>query len=123
MRYKYKYIFPMNGMTKIRRGLYAVEESYNIVNGQTTNHISYSIEGKSLMHRNMEMTITKNNIETGSTTISQYDTDSLLTSEITSSAMAMRRKTPELGSLILRRNINMTVIFTRAAKRLIIAVY
>lgn len=83
-RYKYKYILPRNGLTLTRRGLYAVEDAYNLVNGQKTNHVSYSIEGENQSKENMKMTVTKNDLEIGSTTISKYNTNSLLTSETTS---------------------------------------
>ena len=77
-RYRYKSIMPINSITKMRCGVYAVEASYDIVDGQIENEKEYTFSNSG-----MNITNTCINASSNEKTVSQYDDDGLLISSKT----------------------------------------
>ena len=77
-RYKYKSMYTYNANTIVRRGIYAVEKSYDIVDGKMENQKEYSFSNEK-----SAMTIKRNNISENTSTIMQYNKNALLREENT----------------------------------------
>ncbi len=70
-RYKYKYIFPKQN--DVVQGVYALEQSYDILDNQTVNRKQYSLSG-----RDKEITITEIDEDASRSSVSKYDIDGYL---------------------------------------------
>lgn len=67
-RYKYKIIYPVNSNTLVRGGVYAVEASYDIVDGKEENHKEYALNNSS-----MKITKTCMDNSAGTKIVSEYN--------------------------------------------------
>lgn len=74
-RYRYKCIYPINYYAKVRSGVYAVDASYDIVNGKEENKKEYSLK-----NAGMKITQTCTNNAADTKSILEYNGEGLLSS-------------------------------------------
>lgn len=74
-RYRYKCIYPINYYAKVRSGVYAVDASYDIVNGKEENKKEYSLK-----NAGMKITQTCTNNAADTKSILEYNDEGLLSS-------------------------------------------
>ena len=68
-RYRYKYIYLGNKDTAVTRGVYGLEDSYDIADGKIFNHKTYEFEKDA----KDEITITEYNEALNNTTVNRYN--------------------------------------------------
>ena len=78
-RYRYKCVYVTSDSTKVAHGVYAVEDSYDIIDNVVKNHKSYDLKSS---YGNV--TKTETDQSKGSKTVYSYDTDGLLTKSVLS---------------------------------------
>ena len=79
-RYRYKYIYLGNKDTAVTRGVYGLEDSYDIADGKIFNHKTYEFEKDA----KDEITITEYNEALNNTTVNRYNKKGQLVSTVTS---------------------------------------
>ena len=78
-RYRYRCMYITSQNTKVAHGVYAVEDSYDIINNTVKNHKTYTLESKA-----NAITKTETDQSKGAVTVYSYDSDGLLEKTITS---------------------------------------